>query len=1075
MANVTDNGVFNIYRFFNTQTGTHFYTSNEAEKDNVIAKLPHFNFEGNVFDSNAVSGSGADVTPVYRFFNTKTGAHFYTSNEAEKDNVIAKLPHFNFEGVAYQAFSKPGEEREAVFRFFNTKTGTHFYTSNEAEKDNVIAKLPHFNFEGISYYVGGPLTSKDGGLFNNDESARDAIDQITDDNVEGTFTTSGEGDFGISTEQSGSVINIDTFRQTPQYRDIDGSGYAVVILDTGIDLNHSFFGADADGNGISNRIIYTQDFTNDGDGTANDVNGHGTNVASIAASSSSTYPGIAPGADIIALQVLGNTGQGSWPALEEALQWVVANAGRYNITAINMSLGDGGNYTNLQSSNGLVDELLALQSLGVISVAAAGNDYFNFQTSGVGFPAIIPGVIAVGATFDANVGGRQWQSGAVAFTSDVDEITPFSQRGVGLTDIFAPGAIIEGAAVGGGVGGMTGTSQASPHIAGIAVLAQQLAERELGRRLTTDEFVNLLQTTGVTIFDGDDEDDNVVNTNQSYQRVDVLALADAIVALGGDSGDGAVDIAGNLSTTAELSAGSSLSSVIEANGDTDWVKIWLNSGIKYTFDLKGSPSGVGTLQDPWLGLYNASGVFVNSNDDGGADLESSLDFTPTQAGYYYLSAESYGLTGIGTYVLSASGAGASDDYSGDRNTSGVVAVGGSAAGVINFSGDRDWFKVQLVAGQDYSFLLNGSGLSDPYLELYGSTGASVLAADDDSGTGTNSLLGFTAFSSGTHYLSVRGYSTEVGGYTLQVSQQNTASVSDIVLRNTNNGEIGVWDFTGGGAFTFHTIQDDLGLNWTPQLTANLVTRGNDDMVLRDANTGAIGYWDFGDNGQRTWNVIQDNLDMLWQAQDAGDFTLDGRDDIILRNISTGEIGYWDFEPNGAINWTSVQDDLGINWQVQGAGDITNDGFDDIILREVNTGAIGYWKFGANGVREWIVIQDDLGLNWQVNGVADIANDGHSDIILRDLNTGAIGYWDFSNGGASWSFIEIQNDLSLNWQVHGTGDFTGDQNEDIVLRDISTGAIGYWDFNSDGGAEWIEIQADLGLNWQVQGTADIWGV
>ncbi len=1074
MSNVTDDGVFNIYRFFNTLTGTHFFTASDAERDNVIATLPHFNFEGNVFDSNAVAGSSTEVTPVFRFLNTETGVHFFTSSEAEKDNIIATLPQFSFEGVAYQAFNAPGTEREAVFRFFNTETGTHFYTSNEAEKDNIISTLPQFNFEDISYYVGGPLASKGGGEFNNEKGARDAIDQITDDNVEGAFTTSGEGDFGISTAQSGSVINIDTFRQTPQYRDIDGSGHAVVIIDTGIDLNHSFFGADTDGNGISDRIIYTQDFTNDGDGTANDVNGHGTNVASIAASSSSTYPGIVPGADIIALQVLGNTGQGSWPALEEALQWVVANAGRYNITAINMSLGDDNNYTNLQFSNGIVDELLALQSLGVISVAAAGNDYFNFQTSGVAFPAIIPSVIAVGATFDANVGNMRWQSGAEAFTSGIDEITPFSQRGVGLTDIFAPGALIEGATVGGNVAGLTGTSQASPHIAGIAVLAQQLAERELGRRLTTDEFVNLLQTTGDIIFDGDDEDDNVVNTNQSYQRVDVLAMADAIVALGGGSG-GTTDIAGNLNTTAELSTGSSLSSDIGADGDTDWVKIWLNRGTKYTFDLKASSSGVGTLSDPWLGLYDPTGIFVTSDDDGGTDLEGSLNFTPTQTGYYYLSAESYGLTGTGTYILSASGDGASDDYSGGRTTSGVVAVGGSATGVINFSGDRDWFKVQLVAGQDYSFLLNGSGLSDPYLELYGPTGASVLAADDDTGAGNNSLLEFTAFSSGTYYLSARGYSTEVGGYTLQAAQQNTASVSDIVLRNINNGEIGVWDFTVGGTFTFHTIQDDLGLNWTPQLTANLVTRGNDDMILRDANTGTIGYWDFGDNGQRTWNVIQDNLDTLWQVQDAGDFTLDGRDDIILRNINTGEIGYWDFEPNGAINWISVQDDLGTNWLVQGVGDITNNGFDDIILRDMNTGAIGYWKFDANDAREWTVIQDDLGLNWQVNDVADITNDGHSDIILREVNTGAIGYWDFSDGGVSWSFIEIQNDLSLNWQVHGTGDFTGDQNEDIVLRDISTGGIGYWDFNAGGSFDWIEVQTDLGLNWQVQGTADIWGV
>ena len=79
---------------------------------------------------------------------------------------------------------------------------------------------------------------------------------------------------------------------------------------------------------------------------------------------------------------------------------------------------------------------------------------------------------------------------------------------------------------------MHGTSQASPHIAGIAVLAQDLADQFLGRRLTVSEFATLLNDTAVTINDGDDEDDNVTNTNLNFPRVDVFALANAIAALG---------------------------------------------------------------------------------------------------------------------------------------------------------------------------------------------------------------------------------------------------------------------------------------------------------------------------------------------------------------------------------------------------------------------------------------------------------------------------------------------------------------------------------------------------------------
>jgi subtilisin-like proprotein convertase family protein/uncharacterized protein (DUF2141 family) len=335
-----------------------------------------------------------------------------------------------------------------------------------------------------------------------------------------------------STVQSSPLINLDDFRADPRFGGINGSGFSSVIIDGGIDLNHPFFGPDLDSNGIADRIVFQYDFSGANDSNASDVDGHGSNVSSIVGSSDGTFTGMAPGTGIIALKVFEDSGSGVFGDVEEALQWVVANAAAYNIASVNMSLGDTGNYNSATSLYGIGDELAALAAQDVIVVSAAGNDYSFYQSPGVSYPAADPNSLAVGAVWDANNGGPYfWSGGAVDFSTGADRLVSFSQRSTTMTEIFAPGAFITGAGASGEVTEYAGTSQATPHITGIATLAQDLAAEVIGRRLTLSEFTTLLTTTATTIFDGDNEDDNVANTSQNYGRVDVMALAEAILAL----------------------------------------------------------------------------------------------------------------------------------------------------------------------------------------------------------------------------------------------------------------------------------------------------------------------------------------------------------------------------------------------------------------------------------------------------------------------------------------------------------------------------------------------------------------
>ncbi len=407
-----------------------------------------------------------------------------------------------------------------------------------------------------------------------------------------------------TTAQSGPLINLPSFKNNPLFAGIDGSGFATVILDTGIDLDDPFFGPDLDFNGVADRIVFSYDFA-DNDSDASDFNNHGSNVSSIVASSDGTFPGVAPGADIIHLKVFKNDGSGNFGDIEEALQWVIANAAAYNIVSVNMSLGDDGNYNTAVTRYGIGDEMAALAAMNVIVVSAAGNDFAQFNSvQGVSYPAADPNSLAIGAVFDSNIGGVSYGGGATANSSGADVITPFSQRSGNLTDAFAPGAAITGASAGTGTVTMHGTSQASPHVAGAVVLMQQLAVQELGRRLTFAEVVNLLRTTGVVINDGDNENDNVTNTGLNFNRIDMPSLGLAILDMA-PTGGGTAQIHGTVYND------------LDADGTRD----------------AGEP-----------GLANWS-VFLDDNNNGTRDAGEAVTFTSATGTY------SFSGLAAGTYTV----------------------------------------------------------------------------------------------------------------------------------------------------------------------------------------------------------------------------------------------------------------------------------------------------------------------------------------------------------------------------------------------------------------------------------------
>lgn len=323
---------------------------------------------------------------------------------------------------------------------------------------------------------------------------------------------------------------------------IDGTGYAVAILDTGVDRAHPMF---EDGNGGS-RVVAEACFSTNGTsanslcptGAETEIGvgagvhcvgiggcDHGTHVAGIAAGSAVTtgggtnIVGVAPGADIVAIQVFTEFTDsascgGSPPCVLSynsdqiaGLEWLgtldQSQGGSLQVASANMSLG-GGQYTSncfSQSYNtgGAID---ALWSIGIATVIATGN---NGWSDSISSPACYPKAIAVGATTDS------------------DLVASYSNAAPDLVDIYAPGSSVLAAIPNGSYGYKSGTSMATPHVAGAWALMRQAGAGD-GAGSGIEATLQIFQDTGLSVS----ARENAGELGYSHPRMNVNAAVERL-------------------------------------------------------------------------------------------------------------------------------------------------------------------------------------------------------------------------------------------------------------------------------------------------------------------------------------------------------------------------------------------------------------------------------------------------------------------------------------------------------------------------------------------------------------------
>jgi len=463
--------------------------------------------------------------------------------------------------------------------------------------------------------------------------------------------------------------------------DTTASNVNVYVIDTGVN-NHSDF---------NGRVYSGYDFV-DNDFNSSDCQGHGTHVAGTIASN--TY-GVAKSAKVYGVRVLNCQGTCSNSGILAGMDWVAQNHSKPAVA--NMSLGGGFSTSLNTAANNLV-------SSGVITVVAAGNDNSNACNYS---PASASGVITVGSTANG------------------DYRSSFSNYGT-CVDIFAPGSNITSTSISGGSETMSGTSMASPHVAGVAALYMA------GNPNATTYAVEQALLNNAT--------QNVISDVQGSPNLMVYSR------FGGDCVNDCQnkDVLENGQAENNLSASA-------------------GNEIEYTMEV---PAGATDIS------------FAMSGGSGDADLYVKFGSAPTDSSYDcrpYKNGNTESCTGTqsgGTYYVRIKA------YSNFSNVSlvGNYTLDTGGAEPINISesnisiGQNQWSRYTYDLPTVYSSMTvsiaGGSGDADMYIR-HGAESTQSLYDCRPYKNGNNESCTFSLPASGTWHLDLYGYSA-VSGLTLNL-------------------------------------------------------------------------------------------------------------------------------------------------------------------------------------------------------------------------------------------------------------------------------------------------------------------
>ncbi|MCP5101021.1 MAG: VCBS repeat-containing protein, partial [Chloroflexi bacterium] len=212
-----------------------------------------------------------------------------------------------------------------------------------------------------------------------------------------------------------------------------------------------------------------------------------------------------------------------------------------------------------------------------------------------------------------------------------------------------------------------------------------------------------------------------------------------------------------------------------------------------------------------------------------------------------------------------------------------------------------------------------------------------------------------------------------------------------------------------------------------------------DILIRNTTNGFLAMYEMDGNSKTLKSV--GGMPASYAVKGVGDFNGDSKSDILIRNITNGFLAMYEMDGNSKT--LKLIGGMPTSYAVRGVGDFNGDGKADILIRNITNGFLAMYEM--NGNSKTLKSVGGMPTNYAVKGVGDFNGDGKSDILIRNNTNGFLAMYEMDGNS---KMLKSIGGMPTSYAVRGVGDFNGDGNADILIRNTTNGFLAMYEMDGN---------------------------